>query len=69
MKHLLVHLGSCARCGDSDDRFNLHGGAVALGHPLGSSGTRCLITMIGVIRVDLKPRAELFLFALAVETQ
>ena len=32
------------------DRFNLHGGAVSLGHPLGSSGTRCLISMIGVMR-------------------
>ena len=33
-----------------EDRFNLHGGAVALGHPLGASGTRCLITMLGVMR-------------------
>jgi len=33
-----------------EDRFNLHGGAVSLGHPLGSSGTRCLITMLGVMR-------------------
>ena len=33
-----------------DDRFNLHGGAISLGHPLGSSGTRCLITMLGVMR-------------------
>ena len=33
-----------------DDRFNLHGGAVSLGHPLGASGTRCLITMLGVMR-------------------
>lgn len=44
---------SCAvaqEIGIPDDRFNLHGGAVALGHPLGSSGTRCLITMIGVMR-------------------
>ena len=44
---------SCAVAQDvgiPDDRFNLHGGAVALGHPLGSSGTRCLITMIGVMR-------------------
>ena len=32
------------------DRFNLHGGAISLGHPLGSSGTRCLITMLGVMR-------------------
>jgi acetyl-CoA C-acetyltransferase len=44
---------SCAVAQDvgiPDERFNLHGGAVALGHPLGSSGTRCLITMIGVMR-------------------
>ena len=32
------------------DRFNLNGGAISLGHPLGSSGTRCLITMIGIMR-------------------
>ena len=32
------------------DRLNLHGGAISLGHPLGSSGTRCLITMLGVMR-------------------
>ena len=44
---------SCAvaqEVGIPDDRFNLHGGAVALGHPLGSTGTRCLMTMIGVMR-------------------
>ena len=44
---------SCAvaqEVGIPDERFNLHGGAVALGHPLGSSGTRCLMTMIGVMR-------------------
>ena len=36
--------------GIPEDRFNLHGGAVSLGHPLGASGTRCLITMLGVMR-------------------
>lgn len=44
---------SCAvaqEVGIPDDRFNLHGGAVSLGHPLGASGTRCLITMLGVMR-------------------
>ena len=44
---------SCAvaqEVGIPEERFNLHGGAVALGHPLGSSGTRCLFTMIGVMR-------------------
>ncbi|MFL2949808.1 MAG: thiolase family protein [Candidatus Poseidoniaceae archaeon] len=33
-----------------EDRFNLHGGAISLGHPLGSSGTRCLITLLGIMR-------------------
>lgn len=44
---------SCAvakELGIPEDRFNLHGGAVSLGHPLGASGTRCLITMIGIMR-------------------
>ena len=44
---------SCAiakEIGIPTDRFNLHGGAVALGHPLVSSGTRCLITLLGVMR-------------------
>ena len=44
---------SCAvakEVGIPHDRLNLHGGAISLGHPLGSSGTRCLITMLGVMR-------------------
>ena len=44
---------SCAvaqEVGIPEDRFNLHGGAVSLGHPLGASGTACLITMLGVMR-------------------
>jgi acetyl-CoA C-acetyltransferase len=44
---------SCAvakKVGIPAEKFNLHGGAVALGHPLGSSGSRCLITMLGVMR-------------------
>lgn len=49
---------SCAvaqEVGIPHDRFNLHGGAVSLGHPLGSSGSRCLITMLGVMRrLDVK---------------
>lgn len=44
---------SCAiakEVGIPHDRFNLHGGAIALGHPLGSSGTRCLISLLGIMR-------------------
>ena len=44
---------SCAiakELGIPHNRFNLHGGAISLGHPLGSSGTRCLISLLGVLR-------------------
>ena len=33
-----------------DEKFNPHGGAVAIGHPLGATGTRCLITLINALR-------------------
>ncbi|MFC6907054.1 thiolase family protein [Halalkalicoccus tibetensis] len=32
--------------GVSDDRFNVNGGAIALGHPLGASGARLPVTLI-----------------------
>ncbi len=32
--------------GIPDDRFNVHGGAIALGHPIGSSGARIVVTLI-----------------------
>lgn len=35
---------------DADDaRLNMHGGAIALGHPLGASGARLLTTLLGVL--------------------
>ena len=32
------------------DRVNVHGGAIALGHPIGASGARVLTTLIGALR-------------------
>ncbi|KAL0398903.1 UNVERIFIED_CONTAM: putative acetyl-CoA acetyltransferase, cytosolic 2 [Sesamum radiatum] len=32
------------------ERLNAHGGAVSLGHPLGCSGARILVTLLGVLR-------------------
>jgi acetyl-CoA C-acetyltransferase len=32
------------------DRVNIHGGSVALGHPLGASGSRVVSTLLGVLR-------------------
>lgn len=44
---------SCAvakGCGIPDAKFNPHGGAVAIGHPLGATGARCLMTLINALR-------------------
>jgi acetyl-CoA C-acetyltransferase len=31
------------------ERVNVHGGAVALGHPIGASGARILVTLLGAM--------------------
>uniref|UniRef100_A0A7N0TQL1 Acetyl-CoA C-acetyltransferase n=1 Tax=Kalanchoe fedtschenkoi TaxID=63787 RepID=A0A7N0TQL1_KALFE len=36
--------------GLNPERVNVHGGAVSLGHPLGCSGARILVTLLGVLR-------------------
>ena len=35
-------------------RVNVHGGSVALGHPLGASGARILVTLLNVLRVQVR---------------
>ena len=32
------------------DKVNIHGGAVALGHPIGASGARVLVTLLGALK-------------------
>ncbi|CAJ2633557.1 unnamed protein product [Trifolium pratense] len=34
----------------NSEKVNVHGGAVSLGHPLGCSGARILVTLLGVLR-------------------
>ena len=41
-----VVLGVCRDLGIALDRVNVHGGAVALGHPVGCSGARILTTLL-----------------------
>jgi acetyl-CoA C-acetyltransferase len=37
------------------DKVNIHGGACALGHPIGASGARILVTLLHALeRYDLK---------------
>src|SRR2546426_7380044 len=38
------------------ERVNVHGGACALGHPIGASGARILVTLIGALRKHGKRR-------------
>jgi acetyl-CoA C-acetyltransferase len=56
-------------------RVNVWGGAVALGHPIGASGARVLVTLLAALRVAGKRRGVASLcigggegIALAVET-
>jgi len=36
--------------GVSQERINVHGGAVALGHPIGASGTRVVVTLLSALQ-------------------
>ena len=38
------------------DKVNVHGGACALGHPIGASGARIMVTLIGALRKYGKKR-------------
>jgi acetyl-CoA C-acetyltransferase len=42
--------------GFTHDMFNVHGGAVAIGHPIGSSGSRILITLMNAMKQQNKHR-------------
>jgi acetyl-CoA C-acetyltransferase len=45
-----VALWSARSLGIDHDRVNPHGGAVALGHPLGATGARIVVTLINALR-------------------
>jgi acetyl-CoA C-acetyltransferase len=60
--------------GIAEDKFNVNGGAVALGHPIGASGARLLVTLLYALRARGKSRGVVSLclgggeaVALAVE--
>ena len=38
--------------GLAHEQVNAHGGAVALGHPIGASGARLLVTLLGALRAS-----------------
>lgn len=46
----MVTLLAMSGCGIPHYKVNVHGGACALGHPLGASGARILVTLIAALR-------------------
>ncbi len=42
--------------GIAHEKINIHGGATALGHPIGASGTRIITTLIGALKATGKKR-------------
>ena len=42
----VVPMAFMARLGIAHDRMNIHGGACALGHPIGASGARIIVTLL-----------------------
>lgn len=46
----VVSLANMKLLGLSEDKVNIHGGAVAIGHPLGASGARILTTLLSVLK-------------------
>jgi acetyl-CoA acetyltransferase family protein len=48
---------ACVRGLDADlERVNVHGGAIALGHPIGASGARIVVTLLHALRRHGKTR-------------
>src|SRR5690606_13800716 len=45
----VVGLANCKILNLTPEKVNVNGGAVALGHPLGSSGARIVVTLINVL--------------------
>jgi len=46
----VVTMAAMKEHGIPHDKVNVHGGACALGHPIGASGARILVTLLGALR-------------------
>jgi acetyl-CoA C-acetyltransferase len=52
----VVTMAAMKEHGIAHEKVNVHGGACALGHPIGASGARILVTLIGALRQHAKKR-------------
>lgn len=48
----VVAIENAKRMGIDPAKVNVHGGAVSLGHPLGASGARIIVTLLNVLRIN-----------------
>jgi acetyl-CoA C-acetyltransferase len=46
----VVAMAAMQEHGIARDRVNVHGGACALGHPIGASGARIVVSLLGALR-------------------
>jgi acetyl-CoA C-acetyltransferase len=46
----VVTMAAMKEHGLPHEKVNVHGGACALGHPIGASGARIMVTLIGALR-------------------
>ena len=46
--------GAIANCTSIRDKLNVHGGAIALGHPIGCTGARITTTWLHALRAHNK---------------
>ena len=46
----VVGLANIKKLGLDAEKVNVNGGAVSLGHPLGNSGSRIVVTLINVLK-------------------
>ena len=47
-------IGSARELGIEEDKLNVHGGAIALGHPFGSTGARIMTTLVNGLQFEDK---------------
>jgi acetyl-CoA C-acetyltransferase len=47
-------IGSARELGIDEDKLNVHGGAIALGHPFGSTGARIMTTLVNGLQFEDK---------------
>jgi acetyl-CoA C-acetyltransferase len=47
-------IGSARELGIDEDKLNMHGGAIALGHPFGSTGARIMTTLVNGLQFEDK---------------